>query len=90
MAMGMGEQRQASMPMVKLGSVLTPVQMVQPTSPVYTSIFTPPPSAQASPEQSPQSSILEVKAPEKKDSSDDSSGQSGGAKKIVLLASSLS
>ena len=92
-AMAMGAEGQTPSPvlspMVRLGNVLTPVQMVQPTSPMYTSIITPPPSAQASPEQSPQSSILEVKAPEKKDSSDDGGGgQAGGSKKTVMLSAS--
>jgi hypothetical protein len=93
-AMAMGAEGQTpspiSSPMVRLGNVLTPVQMVQPTSPMYTSIITPPPSAQASPEQSPQSSILEVKAPEKKDSSDDGGGgQAVGSKMVTISASAL-
>ena len=88
-AMAMGAEGQTpspvSSPMVRLGNVLTPVQMVQPTSPMYTSIITP------SPEQSPQSSILEVKAPEKKDSSDDGGGgQAGGSKIVNISASALS
>jgi hypothetical protein len=58
--------------------------MVQPTNPMYTSIVTP------SPEQSPQSSILEVKAPEKKDASqDDVSGQADGSKTVTISASAL-
>jgi hypothetical protein len=94
-AMAMGAEGQTpspvSSPMVRLGNVLTPVQMVQPTSPMYTSIISPPPSAQASPEQSPQSSILEVKAPEKKDSSDDGGGgQAVGSKTVTISASALS
>ena len=92
MAMGAEGQTPSpiSSPMVRLGNVLTPVQMVQPTSPMYTSIITPPPSAQASPEQSPQSSILEVKAPEKKDSSDDGGGgQAVGSKMVTISASAL-
>ena len=92
MAMAMGAEGQTpspvSSPMVRLGNVLTPVQMVQPTSPMYTSILTPSPSAQASPEQSPQSSILEVKAPEKKDSSDDGGGGIG-SKTVTISASAL-
>ena len=88
MGMGMGEQRQAPMPMVRLGNVLTPVQMVQPTSPMYTSTISP--TAEGSPQEMPQqSSILEVKAPEKKDSSDDSGGQAMGSKKITISASAL-
>lgn len=87
-AMAMGAEGQTpspvSSPMVRLGNVLTPVQMVQPTNPMYTSIVTP------SPEQSPQSSILEVKAPEKKDASqDDVSGQADGSKTVTISASAL-
>ena len=87
-AMAMGAEGQTpspvSSPMVRLGNVLTPVQMVQPTNPMYTSIVTP------SPEQSPQSSILEVKAPEKKDASqDDGSGQADGSKTVTITASAL-
>ena len=94
-AMAMGAEGQTpspvSSPMVRLGNVLTPVQMVQPTSPMYTSIISPPPSVQASPEQSPQSSFLEVTAPEKKDSSDDGGGgQAVGSKTVTISASALS
>jgi hypothetical protein len=88
MGMGMGEQRQPTMPMVRLGNVLTPVQLVQPTSPMYTSMFSP--TGEGSPQEMPQQTgILEVKAPEKKDSSDDSGGQAMGSKKITISASAL-
>jgi hypothetical protein len=45
----------------------------------------------ASPQLSPQSSILEVKAPEKKDSSDSNAdGQAGvGSKTVTISASAL-
>jgi len=85
----MGEQRQATMPMVRLGNVLTPVQVVTPSSPMYTSIFSP--TGEGSPQEMPkQSSILEVKAPEKKDSSDDGGGgQADGSKRVTISASAL-
>jgi hypothetical protein len=69
-----------SSPMVRLGNVLTPVSGFQPLSPMY-----------ASPQLSPQSSILEVKAPEKKDSSDgNDGGQAGeGSKTVTISASAL-
>ena len=96
-AMAMGAQGQtATQPMVRLGNVLTPVSVVQPTSPMYTSVFTPPAQAQPSPQQSPEeskpSSILEVKVPEKKDSSNDSNqegGGSGGSKTVMVSQSFL-
>jgi hypothetical protein len=91
--MAMGAEGQtpspASSPMVRLGNVLTPVSSYQPSSPMYTSIITPPAQGQPSPQLSPQSSILEVKAPEKKDSSDgNADGQAGGGSKIVMVSSS--
>jgi hypothetical protein len=84
----------ASSPMVRLGNVLTPVSSYQPSSPMYTSIITPPSQGEASPQLSPQqpqpqSSILEVKAPEKKDSSEgNADGQLGGGSKVVMLTQS--
>jgi hypothetical protein len=87
-AMAMGAEGQTpspvsstvSSPMVRLGNVLTPVSGFQPLSPMY-----------ASPQLSPQSSILEVKAPEKKDSSDSNAdGQAGvGSKTVTISASAL-
>jgi hypothetical protein len=75
----------SSSPMVRLGNVLTPVSSYQPSSPMYTSIITPPAQGEASPQQ--QSSILEVKAPEKKDSSDgNAGGQAGEGSKLVMIS----
>ena len=82
-AMAMGAEGQTpspvSSPMVRLGNVLTPVSGFQPSSPMYTS-STPTP---------PQSNILEVKTPEKKDSSDgNADGQAGGGSKTVTISAS--